>query len=1247
MPYRAHFRSLAVVTVFTLVVTLALFIPNASANDGDDASAPAKPTLTYPNLGSALNQLVSNVQEGRMSASEAAGGASISSGGSVAVTIHLSGYVSELETFLGDNGGDVRNVGSDYIEAYVPVTLLGPVSEQPGVLRVREIIPPQPTQLTQQVIGHGPAVHGSMPWNEAGYGGQGVKIGVIDLSFRGVTTLLGTELPSTIVARCYEDVGAFTNNLYDCEPSGEAPTPLPGCPSETPSPGGHGTIVAESVFDMAPGVTLYVADPVSRGDLLDTVEWMAAEGVQVINYSVGYIFDGPGDGTSPLSVSPLNTVDRAVEKDILWVNSAGNAGQDTWFGGYSDSDGDSFLDFGGPIEEFIGLPLYECERSVVQLRWEDSWTGARTDLDLHLYDKSTNKVIFSSDDPQSGEAGQVPWEAFVTYRPFRTNDLGIKVTHHSGKVPDWIQIVAWTVFPLEPHTLRGSITNPAESANPGLLAVGAAPWFDVNTIEPFSSRGPTPDDRVKPDIVGADCGETAFRSLRFSSRLGGDCGFAGTSQASPHVAGLAGLVRQRFPDFTAEQTAAYLKNNAEPRGAVPNNTWGYGLAQLPATDVGDCVHELTADGTTSGQWSPSCQSIAADRGYSQYYTFTPDESAQVTITLSSSVDPYLFLREGDARSGDFVDENDDIEAGANTNSRITATLTAGTYTIEATTYDTAKTGDFTLTISGLGGGTGGGGTTPDGCGFTISADGTVSGTWAAGCQSAESARGYARYYSFTTTEARDVTITVNSSVDSYLYLRRGTSRTGAALNNHQEDDDAGGDRNAQVSETLTAGEYTLEVTTYSANETGSFTLTVSGLAGTTTDPDPGTGDSCGEAITADGAVSGTWAAGCQSAESARGYARYYSFTTTEARDVTITLESTTDPYLYLRSGDRTGSVEAQNDDYGTLVNNAAACASAGGLGNTDSCITIAGLSAGTYTIEATTYSPNETGSFTLTLSGLAGTTTDPGPGTGDSCGEAITADGAVSGTWAAGCESGTAAPGAGSGARLARYYTFSLAQQSTVTIVLESTEADTYLYLRSGEARSGTSIDEDDDTPDTTRSEISETLDAGTYTIEATTYSPNETGSFTLTVSGLGGTTTDPDPGTGDSCGEAISGDGAVSGTWAAGCQSQHIVTSQHPNIVYARYYTFTLAQESQVTIDLESSVDTYLYLRAGDARTGTALHENDDVDRTAGNYDSQISETLAAGTYTIEATTYNANEAGGFTLTVAGLGEGGTSTGG
>ena len=105
---------------------------------------PKKETLKYPNLGSNLNRLVASVEAGQATAGEAARGAAIHQDGSVAVTIHLSGKPDAVVKFLEDKGGDPRNVGEDYIEAYVPVTLLGALSERPGVLRVREIVPPQP-----------------------------------------------------------------------------------------------------------------------------------------------------------------------------------------------------------------------------------------------------------------------------------------------------------------------------------------------------------------------------------------------------------------------------------------------------------------------------------------------------------------------------------------------------------------------------------------------------------------------------------------------------------------------------------------------------------------------------------------------------------------------------------------------------------------------------------------------------------------------------------------------------------------------------------------------------------------------------------------------------------------------------------------------------------------------------------------------------------------------------------------------
>ena len=125
----------------------------ATASDDTPPTLPEKPDLKYPNLGSNLDQLVASVEEGETSAKEAAQDAPVHQEASVAVTIYLSGNVDDVVKFLEDNGGSPRNVGEDYIEAYVPVSLLGQVSERPGVIRVREIAPAEPAQSGRPVTG--------------------------------------------------------------------------------------------------------------------------------------------------------------------------------------------------------------------------------------------------------------------------------------------------------------------------------------------------------------------------------------------------------------------------------------------------------------------------------------------------------------------------------------------------------------------------------------------------------------------------------------------------------------------------------------------------------------------------------------------------------------------------------------------------------------------------------------------------------------------------------------------------------------------------------------------------------------------------------------------------------------------------------------------------------------------------------------------------------------------------------------
>ena len=605
--------ALVIAALVTLAISLGVATPNVYGG-GDDTlpTLPEKRELKYPNLGSNLDQLVASVEKGETSAKEAAEDAPVHQEASVAVTIYLSGNLADVVKLLEGNGGSPRNVGEDYIEAYVPVTLLGQLSERPGVIRVREIAPPEPAQSAQQIAGHGPPVHGSTAWNQAGFGGQGVKVGVIDteFSFNDFRGLMGTELPSTVQARCYTDVGRFTSDLSNC---GNA---LVGS--------NHGTLLAEAVMDIAPEASLYIAAPWSLGDLRTATDWMVSQGVSVIVHGVTYGFDGPGDGTSPYSDSPLKTVDRAVAGGIVWVNAAGNYYQSTWFGTYSivTSGSSRFLIFDG-TDVFNDLTLDWGGTATVQLRWEDSWQSASRDLDLIIWDHDTLDIVASTFDPQRGVAGHVPSES-VTYLASRDGRYAVIVSHYSGSAPGWIQlIVRGDVGSIEYYTGNGSIPNPAESANPGMLAVGAAHWSNVHTIEPYSSRGPTPDGRVKPDIVGTDCGATALIPLNANQN-----GFCGTSQSAPHIAGMAALVRQRFPTYTAVQVANYLKEHAEQREIPdPNNTWGHGFAKLPSLDREALVALYNATG--GANWTNNTNWLT-NAPVGQWYGVTTDGSGRVT-----------------------------------------------------------------------------------------------------------------------------------------------------------------------------------------------------------------------------------------------------------------------------------------------------------------------------------------------------------------------------------------------------------------------------------------------------------------------------------------------------------------------------------------------------------------------------------------------------------------------------------------
>ena len=114
------------------------------------------------------------------------------------------------------------------------------------------------------------------------------------------------------------------------------------------------------------------------------------------------------------------------------------------------------------------------------------------------------------------------------------------------------------------------------------------------------------------------------------------------------------------------------------------------------------------------------------------------------------------------------------------------------------------------------------------------AEGTMSGRWNRACQSQRLDGSYARYHRFELDEAQEVTLSLNSSLRSAVYVLPGTIRTLRPVMSTTNASDS-------IRRELEAGVYTIEVAARSAGQTGTFNLRVE-LAGAQDDEPDETGD---------------------------------------------------------------------------------------------------------------------------------------------------------------------------------------------------------------------------------------------------------------------------------------------------------------------------------------------------------------------------------------------------------------------
>ncbi|MBI5866842.1 MAG: S8 family serine peptidase [candidate division Zixibacteria bacterium] len=104
-----------------------------------------------------------------------------------------------------------------------------------------------------------------------------------------------------------------------------------------------------------------------------------------------------------------------------------------------------------------------------------------------------------------------------------------------------------------------------------VLTVGASDR--QGTVADFSSRGPTADNRIKPDVVAPGLG--VWTAL---TRPGAFLGRSGTSFATPLVAGVCALLLQEKPSLSPMQVIDVLRATAT-NASHPNNDVGWGMVR--------------------------------------------------------------------------------------------------------------------------------------------------------------------------------------------------------------------------------------------------------------------------------------------------------------------------------------------------------------------------------------------------------------------------------------------------------------------------------------------------------------------------------------------------------------------------------------------------------------------------------------------------------------------------------------------